>query len=198
MSIPYPAIALHAIQRLRDPEDSVLAMFGLLMNIELENQPSDEDEEPDMIELTIVPPTRSSSPGDVQMLFDAVSTCSNLHPDPISQGDEEMDEDGGNRIMFEGNVGYEGISGLPGVVRGVSDGGLPPPFPGSGGWITAENIGEYFDAEGNWLGDGDEDGEELGEGAGRVRGRDEASDAAAGVNGHREDGEEDHKRQKME
>jgi nucleotide-sensitive chloride channel 1A len=168
------------------------------MNIELERQPSDDDEEPDMIELTIVPPSRSLSLGAVQMLFAAVSTCSNLHPDPISQSDEEMDEAGGNRIMFEGNVGYEGISGLPGVARGASDGGLPPPFPGSGGWITAENVGEYFDADGNWLGDGDEDDEALGEGAGSVRGRDGAGNASTGVNGHREDGEEVHKRQRTE
>jgi chloride channel, nucleotide-sensitive, 1A len=168
------------------------------MNIELERQPSDDDEEPDMIELTIVPPSRSLSLGAVQMLFAAVSTCSNLHPDPISQSDEEMDEAGGNRIMFEGNVGYEGISGLPGVARGASDGRLPPPFPGSGGWITAENVGEYFDADGNWLGDGDEDDEALGEGAGSVRGRDGAGNASTGVNGHREDGEEVHKRQRTE
>jgi nucleotide-sensitive chloride channel 1A len=116
------------------------------MNIELESQPSDEDEEPNVLELTVVPPNCSSSMEAVQTLFSAVSTCSNLHPDPISQDDEEMDEYGTDRIMFEGNVGYEGISGLPGVARGVSDGGLPPPFPGSGGWITAENVGEYFDA----------------------------------------------------
>lgn len=176
----------------------MVAMFGLLMNIELESQPSDEDEEQDVLELTIVPPTRSFSLGAVQALFAAVSTCSNLHPDPIAQGDDEMDEDGADRIMFEGNVGYEGVSGLPGVARGASDGGLPPPFPGSGGWITAENVGEYFDAEGNWLGEGDEDEEALGEGAGRIRGRDEASNEAAGVNGHREDGEDDHKRQRMD
>jgi nucleotide-sensitive chloride channel 1A len=188
------------VQRLPDPEDSILAIYGLLMNIELESQPSADDEEPDMIELIIVPPTRSLSLGAVQMLFDAVSTCSNLHPDPISQGDDEMDDDSDSRIMFEGNIGYEGISGLPGVAGGASDGGLPPPFPGSGGWITAENVGEYFDAEGNWLGDGDDDQDEeaLGGGAGRVRGRDEAGTAATGVNGHREDGEEDHKRQRTE
>jgi chloride channel, nucleotide-sensitive, 1A len=109
-----------------------------------------------------------------------------------------MDEDGSNRIMFEGNVDYEGISGLPGVARGASDGVLPPPFPGSGGWITAENVGEYFDAEGNWLGNGDEEIEALGEGAGTVRGRDEAGSPATAVNGHREDEEEEHKRQRTQ
>ena len=51
--------------------------------------------------------------------------------------------------------------------------GLPPPMPGSGGWITAENVGEWFDAEGNFRGGGGGGGGELGEGAGVVRGREE-------------------------
>ena len=42
--------------------------------------------------------------------------------------------------------------------------GLPPPVPGSGGWITAENVGEFFDEEGGWRG------------AGRVRGREEGEE----------------------
>jgi nucleotide-sensitive chloride channel 1A len=55
-------------------------------------------------------------------------------------------------------------------------------MPGSGGWITADNVHEYFDQEGNWIGgeegdgtgDGDgAGGEELGEGAGRTRPREE-------------------------
>ncbi len=57
---------------------------------------------------------------------------------------------------------------------GAGAGGLPPPMPGSGGWITAENVGEFFDEDGNWKGSeggGEEGG--LGEGAGRVRERDE-------------------------
>jgi len=102
-------------------------------------------------------------------------------------------------IMFEGNVGYEGISGLPGVSRGVTDGGLPPPFPGSGGWITAENVTEFFDEGGNWIGGGQEEVEPLGEGAGRVRGRDEVEgEDEVQVNGHSGDGEEDHKRPRVE
>lgn len=80
----------------------------------------------------------------------------------------------------------EGIEGLPGVFRGSATGDLPPPMPGSTtGWITAENVGDFFDADGNWIGGGEEDGEEeeLGEGAGRVRARHE-------LNGH-ENGDED-------
>lgn len=44
-------------------------------------------------------------------------------------------------------------------------------MPGSGGWITAENVGEFFDGDGNFRGAGS-----LGEGAGSVRGRDEVEE----------------------
>jgi nucleotide-sensitive chloride channel 1A len=48
-------------------------------------------------------------------------------------------------------------------------------MPGSGGWITADNVHEFFDEDGNFIGgQGAEEEEELGEGAGRVRDRDEA------------------------
>jgi len=54
----------------------------------------------------------------------------------------------------------------------------------SGGWITADNVDQHFNAEGNWIG-GDEQADQepeepLGTGAGHVRGRDEAE---GGVNG---------------
>jgi len=59
---------------------------------------------------------------------------------------------------------------------GSGDGGLPPPVPGSGGWITAENAGEFFDEEGNWRGG------VLGPGAGvgAVRAREEEEDEEEG------------------
>ena len=166
------------------------------MNLELAdpNAVSDEDEDMDVIELTLIPSLSTSDSGTsaIQTLFEAVSNCSNLHPDPGFQDDEEMADGGADsRIVFEGSVGYEGISGLPGVVQGAADGGLPPPFPGSGGWITAENVSEYFDADGNWIGE-NSDGPTLGEGAGRVRASDEVEDG--GANGHGVPDSEDNKR----
>ena len=153
-----------------------------------------EDDEPDTFELTLIPsPTSISEPGStssIQSLFEAVSNCSNLHPDPTQEDEDMEDDDGDSRIVFEGSVGYEGISGLPGVQRGVPDGGLPPPLPGSGGWITAENVSEYFDEDGNWIG---ETSVALGEGAGRVRGRDEV-DGDGIINGHGENDIDDNKR----
>jgi nucleotide-sensitive chloride channel 1A len=141
-----------------------------------------DEDEPEIVELNLIPQSADSET-EIKAVFEAVSNCSNLHPDEM-QEDDEMDDD---RIMFEGSVGYEGVSGLPSVQQGAVDGGLPPPFPGSGGWITAENVGEYFDEAGNWIGGGQNGSEEngdiqvLGEGAGRVRGRDELD--GDGLNG---------------
>ena len=149
-------------------------------------------------------------------MFDAISTCADLHPDRFGgedgeddggdsypsffrQGDEEgngyddgdeyddeHDDEGDDGILFEGGAdgaSLEPIEGFRGVFRGgnqdaavtaLSD--LPPPMPGSGGWITAENAHEFFDEDGNWRGRGGS----LGEGAGRVRGRDEVEAGEAG------------------
>lgn len=187
ISIPYPSISLHAIQRLSDPADLSQQVQGLYMQLELSDPLSVGDsEDADVVEVTLIP-TLSS---ETQTLFAAVSNCSNLHPDPTLDQDEDMD-DGDDRIIFEGNVGYQGIPGLPGVQRGSADGGLPPPFPGSGGWITAENVSEFFDVEGNWIGDGG--GEALGEGAGRVRTREEAGEEEE-ANGYGGGEEDDNKR----
>jgi len=146
---------------------------------------SDDDFE--TVELTLIPPPSASAdeeaaatasgnkPSETTKLFEAISECSNLNPDPVEEGEEE-DED--ERIIFE--AGHEALEGYTAVYTGASDGGLPPPMPGSSGWITADNVHEFFDADGNWVG-GEEEGVsgELGEGAGTVHDREEE-----GVNGH--------------
>ncbi|KAH7342208.1 regulator of volume decrease after cellular swelling-domain-containing protein [Rhexocercosporidium sp. MPI-PUGE-AT-0058] len=208
MSIPYPSISLHAIQRLDDPsaQGEQEQIQGLYMQLDLSDPNSggggeeDEMDEDTAVELTLLTtPDEGETPAQaIQKMFDAVSNCSNLHPDPAFEGDEEMGdgEGGDSRIVFEGSVGYDGISGLPGVQQGAGDGGLPPPFPGSGGWITAENVGEYFDEDGNWIGgaNGGGEGEGLGEGAGRVRTREERDGEVDGngngINGTGAEGDE--------
>jgi nucleotide-sensitive chloride channel 1A len=132
------------------------------------------------VSLTIVPGAAATSfaqPVDgaqelsgsmIQDLFAAVSACANLHPDPTSEGDSpgvygEVDqvEDGdepGDSPNYDCEV--------------TSRGSLPPPLPGSGGWITSENVDQFFDSEGNWRGAG------MGPGAGLVRGREEEDEEA--------------------
>ena len=189
VSIPYPAISLHAIQRLEDPADVSQQVQGLYMQLEWSDPlEGSADEDPEVVELTLVPPRNPAVEiSGIQALFDAVSNCSNLHPDPTFDDDDEMEDgDTDNRIIFEGNVGYEGMSGLPGIQRGEADGGLPPPFPGSGGWITAENVSQYFDGDGNWIGGEAENGPGLGEGAGRTRTREEMDGNRVNGNGGEE------------
>ena len=188
LSIPYPSISLHAIQTL--PQPSAREQQGLYMQII--SQPSalaaGEAEEPDTISLTVIPTASGPPQGapqsgtteeglegeespeqtPVMAMFNALSACSNLHPDPVEQGDE--DRDGGASRLFRAGL----------ALPGAQDGGLPPPMPGSGGWITAENMHEFFDEEGNWIGgDEVEEGEDeieddgLGPGAGTVRVRED-------------------------
>ena len=133
--------------------------------------PSDDDEFPDPVELMLLSAPSSSNdtssttdaPGPtapevdaVQALYDAVSACSDLHPD--ENADDDSDDGMDDRIVFESeaggdSLGYESITGLPGAFAGATDGGLPPPFPGSGGWITAENVDQFFDKDGQFIGD---------------------------------------------
>lgn len=201
VGIPYPAISLHAIQRLRVPgEAGASERQGLYMQIETGDDGGYEEEgawevtvvpssaqgqsrpsvpatlEPNVEPATgsirdaaVSPPSNPITPDErplIEQLFAAVSACSNLHPDPVDGGDhpdsDNPDDENEDPILFEGGVGYESV--LPGVTDGL--GGLPPPFPGSGGWITAENVGDFFNEDGSWRGRtrGREEGpEEVGE-----------------------------------
>lgn len=143
------------------------------------------DDNFETVELTMIPPPSAPTdeepivtgekPSETAKLFEAISECSNLNPDPLEDGDED-DED--ERIIFEAD--HEALEGYTAVYTGSADGGLPPPMPGSSGWITADNVHEFFDADGNWIG-GEEEGVsgELGDGAGRVHAREEEE-----TNGH--------------
>lgn len=177
VSIPYPSISLHAIQTL--PAPAAIEQQGVYMQLMTSPEESmGEDVEPESLSVTIVP-TASAAPAvgseldpaedkpeqtPVQAMFNALSNCSNLHPDPVDPGDEED----GSRLFSAGLA-----------FPGATDGGLPPAMPGSGGWITAENMHEFMDENGNWIeeeGEGEEDtgeNEPLGTGAGNVRPRDD-------------------------
>ncbi|KAM5344973.1 hypothetical protein ACJ41O_010835 [Fusarium nematophilum] len=174
VSIPYPSISIHAVKQI-GPETQGQRTQAVWMQLEFSDGGSSDDDF-NTVELTVIPPTtaESSEPSAAKHLYEAMANCSDLHPDP-NDGDESEDEDAYDRIIIEGSAEHEALDGFTGVMRGASDGGLPPPMPGSGGWITAENVHEYFDEDGNWLADE----EELGEGAGRVRARDEVEGEGA-------------------
>lgn len=191
VSIPYPSISIHAVKTV-GPQTEGARTQAVWMQLEFSDGGSDDDEF-DTIELTIIPPSTDSTPSAASKLYEAMAACSDLHPDPNGGDEDEEDDD---RIIFEGSAEYEALDGFPGVLRGASDAGLPPPMPGSSGWITAENVHEYFDEEGNWLGRGEEEAEELGEGAGRVRGREEVE--KSDVNGHDSTDDPENKRPRVD
>ncbi|GAB1215714.1 hypothetical protein ATERTT37_004908 [Aspergillus terreus] len=179
VSIPYPSISLHAIQRLRLPDAPDTEVQGLYMQIATPGAPSSADEEEECLTMTVVPPPApavEATPADAeadgdketesptQKLYAAVSACANLHPDPMSE-DEDENGDAGDALFASGVV-----------AAGSADGGLPPPVDGSSGWITAENMHEYFDEEGNWIAGGEEPSLPLGPGAGTVRAREGVAD----------------------
>lgn len=177
-------------------------MPSLLLQLLSSTGPQFDDHDPEgTISLTIVPNasapqtqtqdcgehgTPSSAPSEtsetplsdqVEQLFSALSACADLHPDATSNSDIDIGDEAANNTDQEPM--YTQIDGLP------------PPMPGSGGWITAENVGEFFDEEGNFRGGGGS----LGEGAGVVRRRDEEEEQEEadgnGVEGDRDgEGEE--------
>lgn len=191
LSIPYPTISIHAIQSFPAPDANEPSSQSLYMQLipSLPSSSDESDEPPETVSVTVIPtaaaPPPSTAPtantddalatedepqlSPVQALYKALSDCSDLHPDPDEDGDEDM-----SRLMAAGLA-----------QPGTTDGSLPPAMPGSGGWITAENMHEFVDDEGNWIGgdeeealqgagNGDED--QLGPGAGTVRSREDEVD----------------------
>ncbi|KAI2793558.1 hypothetical protein POX_a00139 [Penicillium oxalicum] len=195
VSIPYPSISLHAIQRLRVPGSSDAEVQGLYMQIALPTAPSAEDDEEECLTMTVVPPAgltpeqrEAQEQGDeptetpTQLLYNAVSACSNLHPDPVEPGDEEEEGDEHETKPTFFQIGQDGAD--------FSNGDLPPPVDGSSGWITADNMHEFFDEEGNWIGEGEPPSfPGLGPGAGTVRPREDENEMEEGTNGEGAEGE---------
>lgn len=104
MRIFYPTIVLHATRRLNLPQSTEHEVSGLFTQLILgESSQDSADEAPICIEMTLVPssnmtstensgngsdlPDRSEEP--VKILYEAVSTCTALHPDPVDEDDGE-------------------------------------------------------------------------------------------------------------
>ncbi|PNS16507.1 hypothetical protein CAC42_241 [Sphaceloma murrayae] len=162
LRIPYPSISLHAQQG-----------QGLYMQLILSDMRHTSDDELETLELVLTPSQSSSTStggesdaepvsteSEIAGLYAAVSACADLHPDP-----DPDDDDAG-----------AGGSMMTMLMAGAGDVDL-----GSAGWITAENMHEHMDGEGNVVfdrgdgqgGTGDQEGEGLGAGAGQRRGADD-------------------------
>ncbi|KAG9244104.1 hypothetical protein BJ878DRAFT_85264 [Calycina marina] len=159
LSIPYPDVPIAGIQKLDEKH-------SMMFCLDCSGTEDSYREEPPSIALYV----HAEPSEDIDKLYKAFQVCSDLNPDPPSQGDEDMEDGFGDRIAFEGNVGYTGISGLPGAIQGAKDGqDMPPVFPGSSGWITADNVDQFFDEDGMWLAG-------KGPNTGETRSRDDADD----------------------
>ena len=138
-----------------------------------------------------VEPEPGPVPLAVEELYRALTDCANLHPDVDEEEEEEDDDEAqipasvlqnGGGINGEVGINASGNGLMDGSTTGVVDRpALPPPMPGSGGWITAENADRYFDEEGRFRFHGtlDEHGGDEAErgaasvGVGNVRPREE-------------------------
>ncbi|KAI0784457.1 regulator of volume decrease after cellular swelling-domain-containing protein [Abortiporus biennis] len=83
--VEYPTITLHAISR-AESGPSIYCQLDETVGAPESVQP-DENEDTPMRELSIVPKDTSS----LEAIFEALSDCASLHPDPA--GDDEMDDD---------------------------------------------------------------------------------------------------------
>ncbi|KAL0259055.1 hypothetical protein SLS55_006560 [Diplodia seriata] len=126
VSVPYPDITLHAIQRLTIP-GSTDATQGLYMQLALNASDFTADDDLQTLEITLIPSASSTSA--ITDLFAAVTACADLNPDP-ADSDSEAEDGGDDDIQIGGGL------------------------PGAGGWITSDNIHEHLDAEGNFVGFG--------------------------------------------
>jgi nucleotide-sensitive chloride channel 1A len=132
---------------------------ALYVNISLNDAESvNDDDDIQMLEMTVLPPSYTSTP---------TNTCiTELFAALNTCADLHPDPD-------DSDADDEDL--------------LDDSAPGASGWITAENMDEYIDENGNFA--GLVIGDELGPGAGTVRSREDGDESVDGVNGADEHGE---------
>ncbi|EPS39960.1 hypothetical protein H072_6212 [Dactylellina haptotyla CBS 200.50] len=182
--IEYPSISLHAIT-------STPTTSGIYMQINTHST-SFDDHDFSSLEVTIYPPqttlTTSAEGGNVtgstKEMFEALTKCSDLHPDtkPGFFGggdgdDEDIEGADGNGIIYFDHSAAGDIAGGGGIkfLGGADEiGGIPALAPG--GWITAENVDSIQWTIDGQSGVGDPNSATLGPGAGNVRRREDGDE----------------------
>ncbi|KAJ5089106.1 hypothetical protein N7532_007790 [Penicillium argentinense] len=152
VTIPYPAIIVHATRRMSFPGRPDEQVQGLYMQV-AGDEMDEEDADQETVTMTIVPSDtemdEEKPEPENQLLFNAVTACSNLCPDPEGNDDDD-DDDIGN--------------------------GAPINFDGM---ITADNMHQLMDSNGNFVGFGGPSPAfplPLGPGAGTVHAREDAEE----------------------
>ncbi|KAF8907369.1 regulator of volume decrease after cellular swelling-domain-containing protein, partial [Gymnopilus junonius] len=104
--VEYPAITLHAVSR-GEFGPSIYCQLDETFGVENGASTADDDAVTDMRELSIVP----QNPGSLEAIFEALSQCASLHPDP--QDDEDdlddafVDVNGSTFETFSGDEDQE-------------------------------------------------------------------------------------------
>ncbi|KAG9193193.1 hypothetical protein G6011_03228 [Alternaria panax] len=126
---------------------------ALYVNISLNDADSvNDDDDIHMLEITLLPPSYASKPTGT--CITDLFTALNTCAD--LHPDPDASDDDGQDVLDD-------------------------TAPGASGWITAENMDEYMDENGNFS--GMVIGDELGPGAGTVRAREDTEQGANGVDG---------------
>jgi nucleotide-sensitive chloride channel 1A len=120
-TVPYPSITLHAISRSDSGPFIYCQIDKSLAENEGEPEHSEDDEVVDLIEMSLIPAEPTSGkfalashvpiiPNAcvVEAIFEALSLCASLHPDPNFDEDEEdedafIDANGGDFEVFDGS-----------------------------------------------------------------------------------------------
>jgi nucleotide-sensitive chloride channel 1A len=118
--IPYPAITLHAISR-TEGGPSIYCQLDDNFATQSADDGAEEDEAGEMRELTIFPAKVGDGPSltlvfpisahghTVEPIFEALSFCAALHPDPADE--DAMDDDGDDAfISNEGDFDEQELS----------------------------------------------------------------------------------------
>jgi nucleotide-sensitive chloride channel 1A len=162
ISIPYPSIALHATMKWKSQVEA------LYMNISLNDAENVNDEEDiQVLEITVLPPNYSSST--------TASSTSTTSPDSNTESNTACIKD-----IFSAMNTCADLHPDPDASDAEDE--EDDTAPGATGWITADNMDEYLDEDGNFRGPVLGGEEELGPGAGTVRQR-EDEDGEGHVNG---------------
>ncbi|KAI9001522.1 regulator of volume decrease after cellular swelling-domain-containing protein [Trametes punicea] len=87
--VEYPSITLHAISR-GEKGPSIYCQLDDAAATQIDEQPQNDDEDiPPMRELSIIPKDSTA----LEPLFEALSFCASLHPDPDAENDMDDDDD---------------------------------------------------------------------------------------------------------
>ncbi|KAK7545085.1 regulator of volume decrease after cellular swelling-domain-containing protein [Phyllosticta citribraziliensis] len=192
-SIPYPTISLHAIQRL---DTGLVAQtqhtHGIYMQLLLSEPRGVDDEDVETLELTLVPGADVEVPGAPPTTSEAPASA-----EGAAASDTETTTTPTQRL-FAALSTCADLNPDRSDDEGEGGAGDDYPAPGTGGWITADNMDEFADAEGEFagfggipvLGDMAGASGEVPVVAGTVRSREEEEDGGEGDGEEAGEGEE--------